>query len=158
MRYSLETKTATIFDDGSKPFCTTTLARSCEIVHAIFQHLGVSENKVLYSSSFTTNQNEVLKALEDATDAVWTVNHTTTNETIARARQRIADGDVKAQMDLLMSAIYAPQFGSDWTEAAKETNRLLELKAEDMRQVTQEVVDGKRPKKGIFLGLLEQYS
>lgn len=157
MRYNLDSKNAVIFDDGLKPFCATTLTRSCEIVHSIFQHLKETENKVLYCSSFTTNQNEILRSLEKATNTRWSVENATTEGLMADARHRRAGGDQNAQMDLLMGAIYAPEFGSDWTEAAKMTNRILELEPEDIDKVTQELIEGKRPKKGIWLGLLGQY-
>lgn len=156
MRYDLIKRTATIFDDGEKPFCATSLDRTCDVVQAIFQHLEPTRNNILYVSSFTTTQNEVLRALEKATGTKWTVNRSTTAAEITQAREKLAKGDMYGQMDLLLAAIYAKDFGSDWSDGACESNKILELEPEDLDTVTQEIVDGKRPDTEVELGLLAQ--
>jgi len=156
MRYNLDTKTATIFDQGTKPFCATSLKKTCDVVHAVFQHIPETKNRVLYVSSFTTTQNEVLGALQKATGTKWTVQRFTTKAEMAKAREKLSRGDQYGQMDLLLSAIYAPEFGSDWSDAARESDKILELVPEDLQVVTQEIVDGKRPDIAVELGLLAQ--
>lgn len=155
MRYSLENETAEIFDGGLKPFCATTLQKTCDVVDSIFRHLQGTRNKFLYVSSFTTNQMEILDALQKATTKQWAVLPKTTSQIIDDARTKLTQGQAIGQMELLLAAIYAPQFGSDWSSRATDSDKILELVPEDIYQVTQEIV--RHRGENVEAGLLARY-
>lgn len=68
------------FDGGDVPFETTTLAKIGETIAAVLspQHLRKTEDQVVFVNSFTTTQNEIVKAVEDVTGRMMGVEHDAT--------------------------------------------------------------------------------
>lgn len=66
---------ALIFNDGNKPWSTTTLATSGPAVKNAMVIPEKTSNRYLYIDSFTVLQNQVVASLEKATRKKWHPTH-----------------------------------------------------------------------------------
>jgi len=141
--FNLQEKTALIYDDGNQPFSTTTVSTVAKAVTAIFSKPAETANKPIYVASFTPTQNQILAVLEETTGEKWTVTKTTTAESLKVGQEKVQKGDLQGLSNLVLVAIYGPQYGSDFERNATLSNELLGLPKEDFKAVTKAIVEGK---------------
>ncbi|MCJ1251754.1 hypothetical protein MMC30_008992 [Trapelia coarctata] len=142
LQFSLLTQTASLWDTGSTPFPTTTLATvGAALVHALL-HPAASANKYLRIASFTPTHNEILAALEKATAKRWEVQWTTTEAQVSAARELMAKGDVGTGMlPLVLAAAFGKVEGREGREGG-EDNKVVGVGGEDLEKVVKAVADG----------------
>lgn len=113
-----------------------------QAVISILRHPEKTANQYLLVASLVTTQNEILSALEKATASKWTVTHTTTEERLHEATERINKGDFGAFYTMGLASMFAAKegLGSDYTKEEKFANDLLGLKMERLEDVVNEAV------------------
>lgn len=142
--WNLPKRTATIFDGGDIPYEATTLAQVARAVAAVLssaEHLDASKNRHVYINSFTTTQNDVLKALEAATGEKFAVTQATRKELVDSAPQGPA-----ATMSLIAAMIYGyPRDLNHYSQYPGGVwNERLGLPRENVDDSVREIVAGLR--------------
>jgi hypothetical protein len=113
-----------------------------QAVVSILQNPEKAANQYLLVASLVTTQNEILTALEKATASKWTVIHTTTEEKLREANERISRGDFEGFYTMGTASMFATKEGlaSDYTKEDKFANDLLQLKMERLEDIVNEAV------------------
>ncbi|EED22998.1 conserved hypothetical protein [Talaromyces stipitatus ATCC 10500] len=140
--YDIDSRTATIWDDGNKPFAMITAKQMGQAVISVLRHPDRAANQYLLVASVVTTQNEILSSLERATASKWTVIYTSTEEKLREATDRINKGDFGGFYTMGTASMYAVKegLGSDYTKEEKFANGLLELKMERLEDIVNEAV------------------
>lgn len=98
-------------------------------------------NKVIRIASFTTTNNEVLAALEKATNAKWDVEQVDGEKTIAEGQEMRKKGDFMGSMaQNLCATWYTKGKGADFEKGPGLDNERLGLALEDLDRVCKEIV------------------
>lgn len=131
---SLPSKSAFITDSGSELYPTTTIAQIARAVASILSKPEATANKYLNISSFTTTQNEIVKAGEEVTGLKWHVTQVTSEERLKEGSERVATGDIRGIGNMWN---YWCSNGGKGRAFKKEelANQLLELKEENLVDV-----------------------
>lgn len=108
--WNLPARSAVIWDGGDIPFEATNLPQTGKAVAAILQHPELSKNQYVYVNSFTTTQNEVLKALENATGDKFKVEAANREETWKGGLEKAAKGG-DGFMEGVIATIHAGYYG-----------------------------------------------
>ncbi|KKO99271.1 hypothetical protein THAR02_08621 [Trichoderma harzianum] len=140
--YDLANKTATVWDGGDKRFTLTNEMDLGIAIASVLKNPEETSNKYLFVSSVETTQNEILAALEEATDAKWTVNNTTTKEQVNDAVQKLTAGDLNGAFTLVRATSYSSTPGLKSNYARDETlsNDLLGLQASSVAETVKRVI------------------
>ncbi|MCJ1336637.1 hypothetical protein MMC09_001915 [Bachmanniomyces sp. S44760] len=143
-KFDLKSRSATIYDGGNVPFSTTNLANVGQAVAATLTHPTETANRHVYVADYLTTQNEILAALESASDGQkWSVQHDSVDNLLASGREKLAAGQFMPGMfDALLAAVLGKDTGRDFSVRAKADNALLGLKAETLDDVVKRVVKG----------------
>lgn len=138
---NLKTHTATVWDDGNKRFTLTNEKQVGQAVVSVLQRPQETQNQYLYVASVETSQNEVLAALEDATNTKWTINKVTTREQIDEAMQKLGAGDFSGAFTLVRASVFSnvPELHSNYAKDESLANDILGLKLEDVESVVRRV-------------------
>ncbi|KAH9216247.1 isoflavone reductase, partial [Leptodontidium sp. 2 PMI_412] len=93
--FNLSTKTASLIDGGTSRFSATTIAQIARSLIAILAHADATANQTVFIESFTTNQLEVLAALEKATGEKWNRGPEVKGEDVrAAGLKAMGEGDI----------------------------------------------------------------
>ncbi|KAL4745747.1 hypothetical protein BDW72DRAFT_211064 [Aspergillus terricola var. indicus] len=140
--YDIGSRTATIWDDGNKRFTFTNQAQLGRALVSVLRHPGATANRYLYISSVETSQNEILAALEKATESSWTVQRTTTDAEVSDATAKLQNGDFSGAFTLVRATVYGdiPGLGSNYAKDKALANGLLRLEEESVEETIQRVV------------------
>lgn len=140
--YDLANKTATVWDGGDKRFTLTNEKDLGIAIASVLKNPEETSNKYLFVSSVETTQNEILAALEEATDAKWTVNNTTTKEQVNEAFQKLTAGDLNGAFTLVRATSYSntPGLKSNYARDETLSNDLLGLKASSVAETVKRVI------------------
>jgi len=130
--YNLKEKTATVFDSGNEPFTATNLPTIGKAVAAVLKHPEQTANKYIEVASFVTTQNEIVKNLEEATGAKFTIDHRNTAETQKIADEKLAKGDFSSFRDYLTVYVYADGKGQSPKES-ELANKEIGLEKDDLK-------------------------
>ena len=133
---------ATIYDSGDSQLSTTTLPTIGEAVRGILHHPEETANKFVYVASFTTSQNEVLRALEQATGKKWEIGHKSTAETAKLGQEKLQKGDPTAVYDLLRASLLDGKHGAAYSETRTLANELLGLPKETVEGAVKIFLEG----------------
>jgi len=140
--FHLDSKTATIYDDGDKPTSVSTLSAVGQAVAGVLSKPKETANKRIYIASFEPTQNEILAILEELTGSKWTTTKISTPDAKARGFEKFGKGDMYGGfVDVLMASTYGPENGGQFSKSAGLSNDLLGLPKEDLKTVTKAVVD-----------------
>ncbi|KIY53801.1 NAD(P)-binding protein, partial [Fistulina hepatica ATCC 64428] len=93
-RFTIDLKesTATIWDEGTTPFATTTLRDIGTAIVGILTHPAETANKDIYIASAIPNQNELVAVLEKKQGKIWTKKHVKLQEQLDKANAALAKG------------------------------------------------------------------
>ena len=142
--WDLNKREATIFDGGDVPFEATTMAQLGQGVVAILENLDLTANQYVYINSFTTTQNEVLKALKSSSGSEkWNVTHALTESTWKGGMARIQrGGDETGQglSEVITSAYYGYGGLNHYSVRPGLWNKRLGLPVEELDRETEKVV------------------
>ncbi|KAL0940134.1 NmrA-like family protein [Colletotrichum truncatum] len=135
----LDRKTIDIIDGGNLKASAATLPRVGEAVVRILKK-GVTEetkNKTLFIQSFCITQQELIKSLEKATGAKWTVNDVDSEKFIAEHKEKADAGDPEAIEDLVFAV---GTLDADWTKRPDFAMKTLGFEDEDLDAVIADIV------------------
>ncbi|KAL4999810.1 hypothetical protein BDV10DRAFT_183958 [Aspergillus recurvatus] len=140
--YDIGSRTATIWDDGSKRFTFTNQRQLGRALVSVLRHPEATANQYLYISSVETSQNEILAALEKATRSSWTAQHTTTGAEVSDATAKLQKGDFSGALTLVRATAYGdiPRLGSNYASDQSLANGLLGLEEDEVEETIQRVV------------------
>lgn len=118
-------KVTSLYDGGKTPFSTSTLADVGKAIANILSHPSETANKQLFVYTATLTQLDVIGIVEKALDIKFDIPYTeaSTAKLENEANEKLAKGDFSGMLNYLMRAIYAPEYGTDFT--GKDSNRLL---------------------------------
>jgi len=106
MGFDISGRKATIYDDGINRFGATTLPAIGTAVARVLETPAETANRYLLVSEVTTDQNEILAALERVTGATWEVTHVTTEELKSAGQAKLAQGDFSGIVEMLLTILY----------------------------------------------------
>ncbi|KAF2148239.1 NAD(P)-binding protein [Myriangium duriaei CBS 260.36] len=133
----IKEKRGDILDDGETKFSIATLAQVARATAAVLKKPNETINKIVYVQSFCINQNELVKAVEKATDSKWTWTHLKSDD-FEREKKPLADkGDHEAIEDLVW---YLGTLYSNWESKDNFAMDLLGLKNEDLNEAMKKAV------------------
>lgn len=140
MGFDIPSKSATIFGDGNDVWSTTTLAI---IGLAVKNAMIVPEktaNQYIFIDSFTVSQNQVLAALEKATNTAWTATHVDAEKEKAIGLEKMGMGNFSGAMSLIRYINCVAGHGGDFMTYEKGAKALLELPKETLEEAIARVL------------------
>jgi hypothetical protein len=134
--YDIPNHKATIWDDGTYRFSTSTREQIAEAVVKVLQHPEETKNKNVFVSSFSVSMSDILASFEKATEAKWEVEHVKTSEMIAAGRKMMAEGNMMLGIANLAKAVsFSSGYGADFEAAGVLENEMLGLEKENLDDV-----------------------
>ena len=127
------------------PFSATNLATIGDALVALLSKpdlLEQSANKYIFVSSFTTTQNEVLKVLEELTNAKWAVEKVDATAAHAEAVAKVAKGDYSAARTMIQASILSKEQLSDLRPLGLWNDK-LGLRKESLEEEVQKVLQAR---------------
>jgi len=150
--FDLSTKTATISDSGDVPTNFTLLSTTACATAAILERPAETANRYVFINSFHLTQNEILAALENETDAKWSVKKTTCMEESRLGRELMERGDWSGVGRAIMGASYSGgKF--DFARGRELDNELLGLRTrKTLEEIVGKIVRGEKVEDGTGYG------
>ncbi|KAF8859284.1 NmrA-like family protein [Acephala macrosclerotiorum] len=136
---SISNHTSTIIDSGNEPYITTTIPQIARAIVSILQHPSPTANKYLTILSFSTTQNKILAAAEEATGKQFEVNRVGADQWHKQGLEMLEKGDFRGIGRLWGFLFWKDGEGKIADAEGESANRLLGLPEEDMVEVVREV-------------------
>ena len=95
-----------LVDGGKTKFTTCTVAQIARSLIAILNHPEETANKMVFTESFTTDQVEVLTALEKATGEKWNIVNAQADDIRSEGFKAMSEGDVMGGGDMWVGELY----------------------------------------------------
>lgn len=140
--FDLKSHTATIFDTGDVPLCTTTLSDVAQSVVGILNNPKETANRYIYVQSVKFTQNQLLAILEKLTGEKWSIKKRDTAEARQTGGEKLSKGDMSGSADLIAGAIYAGEPAAVYDQTRKLDNALLGLKDVTLEELMEKIVKG----------------
>lgn len=140
--WNIAENTATIYDGGNIPYEATTLAQIGRAVVQVLKHPEATKNRHVYLNSFTTTQNEVLRAFEDATSKKLVVNTASVEELYQDGIKVLKAGGPNAKLGsfaVIASVLYG-KGGNLANYSSKLDNMNIDLPQENLQEVVNTIV------------------
>lgn len=137
-----QTKTATLYDNGTARFSATNLHTVALAVIKSLEKPELTKNQYVYVAGIQTTQKELLAIAENITGTKWTVKDASAQDLIESGNAKIQQGDYSGILSLLISAT----FGKDevgYLDPAKVWNEKLGLPNDDLESSIRTVFTGK---------------
>ena len=154
--FDLANRTVTLFDDGDTKISTTTWPQVGRAVAALLslpiQPEGQDEehslahfrNKLVYVSSFTLSQREMLDSVLRVTGtsiADWTVTKEPSNERYLCGIEDMKKGDRMGFARMMYSRVFYPDGNGDFEKRRGTSNTVLGLPKEDLDEATRVAIE-----------------
>jgi len=104
--FSIQDKTATIYDSGNEPFTGTNLDTIGLAVASVLKNPDTTANRYIDVASFVTTQNAILAVFQEETGTKWTVVNKNTSDSQKIADEKLAKGDYSAFGDYLKVELF----------------------------------------------------
>ncbi|KKF92360.1 putative NADH-flavin reductase [Ceratocystis platani] len=104
--WDVKSRTATIFDGGDIPYEATNLDQVGRAIALSLKSPDLTRNQYVYINSFTVTQNDVLKALEKATDSKWEVSQGTVTGLWDGGAEQVKNGNLMGTLAQIAGTIY----------------------------------------------------
>lgn len=145
----------TLFDDGDTKISTSTWPQVGRTVASLLslpiKAEGGNEtclenfaNKVIYASSFTLSQNEMLASVlrvTDTKDADWTITKESSRERFTTGLEEIKEGKRIGFVKMLYTRVFFPDGSGDTEHNKGSVNKVLGLPKEDLDEATGRAVE-----------------
>ena len=112
--FDLDTRTATIYDDGTVPCQLTVLSDIAQAVKGILLNPASTANRYVYISTFHLNQQQICTAMSAATGGDWKRVRKSTEETRKAGFEKVARGDFGGMEEVLIAAHWRDVEGMDY--------------------------------------------
>jgi hypothetical protein len=101
-------------------------------------------NQFLFVDSFTVTQNEILTALETATQKKWEVTNSTLESAEKIGKESLAKGDfLQGMINLLHVVFFGEGYGSDFSKDEVLANEKLSLPKQTLEDTVTRFAEGK---------------
>ncbi|KAL4783503.1 hypothetical protein BJX76DRAFT_329587 [Aspergillus varians] len=130
--YDLNNKQASLLDDGTHRWSTTTLSAVALAVKNAMLIPDKTANRYLFIESFNISQRDILAALEDLTNAPWAVSYHGAEEGKRAALEKLLIGDYSGIPVLMRYVTCTEGCGGDYMEYEEGANNLLSLPEESL--------------------------
>ncbi|KAF4306985.1 isoflavone reductase family protein [Botryosphaeria dothidea] len=140
--FDVANKTATLVDGGKARFSATNVVQIARSIIAVLEHPDIVANRFVYVESFSTNQLEVLAALEKATGEKWQVKYESSDDLRTVGFQKFQEGDlVTGGTNIIKATILGEGSLEDHSHVAGGIwNERLGLPKEDVDEVVKKVL------------------
>ncbi|KAH8687289.1 hypothetical protein BGZ60DRAFT_362655 [Tricladium varicosporioides] len=134
MGWDLPGRKATVFDGGNVEYEATNVAQIGRAVAAVLatEHIEETKNQYVYVNSFTTTQNQVLRALEKHTSEKFEVVHASAKALGETGRKMLKGGGEWGAAEVITAAIYGDGGFNNFSRTKELWNERLGLKGEDL--------------------------
>ena len=142
--FDLEWRSATVYGAGSQRFAATTMSALGNAVASIVRHASETRNRYLYTSSFITTPNDVVKSLERVMGKEWTVISGNVEECEREGQLRLEKGFLDGAIVLMgREVMFDEGLGAieKWEERGREDARALGMEEEELDEVVSHVVE-----------------
>ncbi|KAL8901989.1 MAG: hypothetical protein Q9207_004932 [Kuettlingeria erythrocarpa] len=140
--FDLHSKTATIYDAGDVPVCSTILSDVGQSVVGILKNPKETANRYVYIRTVTFTQNQLLAILEKSTGEKWSTKKRSTAEARQTGGEKLSKGDMSGVPDLITGGIYAGEPAAVYEQTRKLDNGLLGLKDVTLEDLVDKIVKG----------------
>lgn len=140
--FDLNSKTATIFDAGDVPVCSTILSDVGQSIVGILKNPKETANRYVYIRTVTFTQNQLLAILEKLTGEKWSTTKRGTAEARQTGIEKLTKGDMSGVPDLLTGGIHAGEPAAVYDQTRKLDNGLLGLKDVTIEDLVDKIVKG----------------
>jgi len=140
---NLQTKTATVLDDGVAPFTATNLATVGKALVSILQHENETRNRYVYIGSFTTTQAEVVALVEKISGTKYPITSQNSSDVLEDANKRFQAGDHSAIYDQIKVGLFGKEKALGDLRPVGLWNDKLGLEKEDIEETVKRVLAGK---------------
>lgn len=138
--WNISARTATIFDNGDIYFEATTLDQVGRALAKCLKNHQITRNQYIYVNSFTTTQNEILKALEQTTGDKFTVSKGSVDELWNNGATKAKEGQKLGVLGMLAGAIYGKGHLAQFSSVQGLWNEKLGLPQEDLNEVLRDFI------------------
>lgn len=128
-------KKATLYDGGSVPFSTTTLASIGQSVVAVLSNPDKFKNQVIYVHSTVTTQRNLLDCFEKHTGVKWTIEEKSTADVEKETNAKLAQGDFSTIWKLIYRSLWGEGYGGKFEDVKNEELGIKELSKEDIEEL-----------------------
>ncbi|WYZ35529.1 hypothetical protein EsH8_X_000176 [Colletotrichum jinshuiense] len=130
--WNVAARTVTIFDGGDISFEATNLDQVGKAIAKCLKRPDLTRNQHVYVNSFTTTQNEVLKALEKATQDKFAVSQGSVEELWRGGLTQVEQGQPLGAVAMVAGAIYGKGGLAHYSVTKGLWNERLGLPQEDL--------------------------
>lgn len=130
--WDISKRTTRIFDGGDIPFDATNLDQVGRALAKCLKNPDLTRNQYVYVNSFTTTQNEVLKALEEATGEKFAVSEGSVEKLWQDGADQVKGGNGLGVLQMIAGAIYGKGNLAHFSSTRGLWNERLGLEGEDL--------------------------
>lgn len=140
MGINVKDQKATLFNDGSTKWSTTTRDTIGLAVKNAMLIPEQTANKYIFIDSFTVSQREVVTAFEKATVKKWEVTNADVEVDKKEGREKMMRGDFSGAAQLIRYINLAGGHGGNFMEYEEGANELLSLPKESLYEVVARIL------------------
>jgi uncharacterized protein YbjT (DUF2867 family) len=129
-----------IWDDGEGYFSCTTLEDTASAVVNALKKSAETANKLLLISNFATTQNELFAAIEELSGKKFERSYVKTDELVADAHKRLANGDIYAAFDTIETGFVTGRYSGHLEEEGPLANDLLGVPKRKLHNVLKDAL------------------
>ncbi|KAF4463288.1 hypothetical protein FALBO_9894 [Fusarium albosuccineum] len=141
--WDLGARTVTLFDGGDIPFEATNLDQVGRAIAKSLKKPNITKNQYVYVNSFTVTQNQILAALERATDDKFTISHSTVDELWNSGAAKIKEGQPFGTLAQISAAIYGKGGLANYSVSRGLWNDKIGLEQENLDEAVDAIVVGR---------------
>ena len=130
----------TIWDDGEGFFSATTLEDTAAAVVSALKKPEQTANQLLRISNFATTQNELFATIEELTGRKFKRSYVKSEEVIADAHERIAEGDVMSIYATINTGFVSGRYSGHLEKDGSLANELLGVPERRLKDVLSEAL------------------
>lgn len=129
---NVQARTATIFDGGDIPFEATNLDQVGRAIAKSLKNHDLTKNQYVYVNNFTVTQNEVLRALEQATGESFEVSYGTVDGLWQDGAKQVKEGQPFGVLSMIAGAVYGKGGLANFSSTKGLWNEKLGLPQENL--------------------------
>lgn len=141
--FDINTSQAKIYGTGNERWTGTKVSTIGLAIARLLRKPEEVKNKFIYIYSVSTTQNEILAALESASDTKWDVSHVNMADEVMAGRETLAQGNRAGVVPLILSYFFQEGMGADYERDVVAANNILELPTESVTAIVRDVLQGR---------------
>lgn len=131
-----------VWDDGNGHFSCTTIEDTANAVVAALKKPAETSNQLLRISNFPTTQNQLFAAIEELSGKQFEREYVNTDEIVADAHKRLAQGDRSAAYATIETGFVTGRYSGHLEAEGPLANELLDVPKRELRDVVKAALAG----------------